>query len=136
MSIAEFLGKTGCLADERIAPNIGRDTRRAIFCTIGEPRRELQPVMDSRQTIGFFLHHGVALATQRLKRGSVEHGDLTSRVVDHAELKQSAGGLCDALAAYAQDRGEHLLGHSDLSARQTIEAQQQTATKSLVNRMM
>src|SRR5450755_2883864 len=92
--------------------------------------------MDSHQTIGFFLHHGVALATQLLQRGPVEHGDLTSRVFDHTELKQSAGGLSDALTPYAQDVREHFLGHDDPRTRQAIEAQQKTATESLVNRVV
>src|SRR5476649_819276 len=99
-------------------------------------RAGLQSVMDRHETIRFFLHHGIAFATQLLKRVPVEHGDLPPPVFDHTELKQSAGGLSNAFTPYAQNVRQHFLRHDDLGTRQAIEAQQKAATESLVNRMM
>ncbi len=92
--------------------------------------------MNSYQSIGFLFNHCIALATQLLKSGPVEHCDLTSDVFDHTKLKQSAGGRSDTLTPHAQNVGEYFLGHYDLGIRQAIEAQQQTATESLINRVV
>jgi len=59
-------------------------------------------VVGGHQALGFFLDHRIALATQLLKLGPVEHGDLTARIFNYAQPKQPASGLCDAFTAYPE----------------------------------
>ena len=68
------------------------------------------PLVDS-QPIGFFLNHGITFARELFEPLSVHHRNSPAAVGDHAKLLQLAGGVGDALAAYAQHVRDELLRH-------------------------
>jgi hypothetical protein len=67
---------------------------------------------------------------------AVEDGDASSRVLDQSRLLQLDRPFGDPFPAHAEHVGDQLLGHDELVAAQTIEAQQQPAAQLLVERMV
>jgi hypothetical protein len=81
-----------------------------------------------QQAIGFFLDHGVTLATQLFQFWPVQYRDLAAGVADDPEFVQLARGLGDTFTAHAEHVGDKFLGHSQLVGGANGTAARKTGT--------
>lgn len=84
----------------------------------------LSGVGSGEQTVGFSLHHSVALAAQCLEHGPFQHGDAPTGVLYGAEPLQLSGGFGDAFAADAKHVGNELMEHDQDVILQTVKREQ------------
>jgi diguanylate cyclase len=75
----------------------------------------------------------LCLAVAQSGRTLTARRQTLTRVMDHAQPVQLAGGLGDAFAAHAQHVRDQLLGHHQLVAGQPVQRQQQPAAQLLVD---
>ena len=66
------------------------------------------------QAIELLFDHVVALANPRFQSRSIQHGDVTTVVINQSRSLQFPCRLRDAFAAHAQHIGDQFLGHVQL----------------------
>ena len=64
-----------------------------------------------QQAIAFCLDHAIAFSAELFQSRPVKNRNLSPAVLDHAELLQLAGGVCDAFAPHAEHVSDQFLGH-------------------------
>jgi len=74
--------------------------------TLLPPPVNVRELRNWQQAIGFFLDHGITLATQLLQFGPVQYFDLTPGVTDDADLLKLSCRLRNAFAPNAEHVGD------------------------------
>ena len=64
----------------------------------------------------------IALAGACFQQGAIEHGNMTTAVVDHSRLVKLANDLCNAYPAHTQHLGNHFLRNRQLVRGQSVQA--------------
>ena len=119
----------------------GRSTRCNLMRPAGDPCRCPGGAPSDRlplrqETVVLLLDHRVALATAPLKARPVEHGDVSADVLDKARPLQFGCDFGNPLPANAEHVGDEFLGHDELVALQSIQAQEEPSAKLLIYRVM